>query len=523
MPLVIVALAVVLLLVMMTRFKINGFIALFVAALFVGVARGMSLPKIYDAIVSGVGDQLDELILILGFGAMLGKVLADSGAAQRIATSVVNVFGIGRVQLAMVLTATCIGITMFYEVGFVLLIPLVFTIVREYRLPLLWVGLPMSMTLSTMHSFLPPHPGPAAVTETFHASQGVTLLYGLPIAIVSAVLVCYVWPRLAYVKRINPSLPVSLITEREFDEEDLPGFATCMAIVVTPIALMAASAVAELGMGEDDKVREYLEFFGEAPIALLIALLLAVVLLGPNIARSTDDAESAAADATGPTAPADGTDAAGGTGPADAADGNGGGSGSGGGLSTGGGSSMSGGGSSAGGDRGMVTAPRTGVAVATRNRFEAAMASCNEAIKPIAMIIMVIGAGGAFKEVLVKSGIADYIADFTHGWDVSPLLLAWGIAALVRVAVGSASVAVVTAAGIVLPLVQNSGTSPELMVLAVTCGSIALSHVNDPGFWLFKQYLNLSVLDTIKIRTGYTSALALLGLVGVLLMNLAVG
>jgi len=507
MPLVIVALAVVLLLVMMTRFKINGFIALFVAALFVGVARGMSLPKIYDAIVSGVGDQLDELILILGFGAMLGKVLADSGAAQRIATSVVNVFGIGRVQLAMVLTATCIGITMFYEVGFVLLIPLVFTIVREYRLPLLWVGLPMSMTLSTMHSFLPPHPGPAAVTETFHASQGVTLLYGLPIAIVSAVLVCYVWPRLAYVKRINPSLPVSLITEREFDEEDLPGFGTCMAIVITPIVLMAASAVAELGMGEDDKVREYLEFFGEAPIALLIALLLAVVLLGPKIARTADGDESAAGESAADEV-------------ADPADG-GGSDGSGGG--SGGGSPASGGGSPGGGGGGTVTAPRTGVAVATRNRFEAAMASCNEAIKPIAMIIMVIGAGGAFKEVLVKSGIADYIADFTHGWNVSPLLLAWGIAALVRVAVGSASVAVVTAAGIVLPLVQNSGTSPELMVLAVTCGSIALSHVNDPGFWLFKQYLNLSVLDTIKIRTGYTTALALLGLVGVLLMNVAVG
>ncbi|MBO2446068.1 gluconate permease [Actinomadura barringtoniae] len=509
MPLVIVALAVVLLLVMMTRYKINGFIALFVAALFVGVARGMALPKIYDAIVSGVGDQLDELILILGFGAMLGKVLADSGAAQRIATSVVNVFGIGRVQLAMVLTATCIGITMFYEVGFVLLIPLVFTIVREYRLPLLWVGLPMSMTLSTMHSFLPPHPGPAAVTETFHASQGVTLLYGLPIAIVSAALVCFVWPRLAYVKRINPSLPVSLITEREFDEEDLPGFGTCMAIVITPIALMAASAVAELSLGEDDKVREYLEFFGEAPIALLIALLLAVVLLGPKIAQTTttDAGSTPAAGGSPRTGNGDDSPKPGDGGTAAAP-------------------KPGDGGTAAApkpGDGGTVTAPRSSVAAATRNRFEAAMASCNEAIKPIAMIIMVIGAGGAFKEVLVKSGIADYIADFTHGWNVSPLLLAWGIAALVRVAVGSASVAVVTAAGIVLPLVQNSGTSPELMVLAVTCGSIALSHVNDPGFWLFKQYLNLSVLDTIKIRTGYTTALAVLGLGGVLLMNVAVG
>jgi Gnt-I system high-affinity gluconate transporter len=463
MPLLIVALAVVLLLVMMTKFRINGFIALFLAALFVGLARGLSLPKIYDAIVTGVGDQLDELILILGFGAMLGKVLADSGAAQRIATSVVNVFGISRVQLAMVLTATCIGITMFYEVGFVLLIPLVFTIVREYRLPLLWVGLPMSMTLSTMHSFLPPHPGPAAVAGTFHASQGLTLLYGLTIAIVSAVIICYVWPRLAFVKRINPSVPLSLITRREFDEDDLPRFGTCIVIVVIPVVLMGVSAVAELSMGAGNKVLPYLEFFGEAPVALLIALLLAVVVLGPRIARTEETAD-------GPAEP---------------------------------------GGAVAG--------------VAERNRFQAAMDSCGEAVKPMAMIILVIGAGGAFKEVLVKAGIADYIADATRGWHISALILAWTIAVLLRIAVGSATVAVVTAAGIVLPLVQSSGTTPELMVLAVTCGSIAASHVNDPGFWLFKQYLNLSVLDAIKIRTTYTSALALLGLGGVLLMNTFVG
>ncbi|MEV5753900.1 gluconate:H+ symporter [Actinoallomurus sp. NPDC052308] len=476
MPLLLVALAVVLLLVMMTKFKINGFIALFIAALFVGLARGMSLPKIYDAIVSGVGDQLDELILILGFGAMLGKVLADSGAAQRIATSVVNAFGISRVQLAMVLTSTAIGITMFYEVGFVLLIPLVFTIVREYKLPLLWVGLPMSMTLSTMHSFLPPHPGPAAVTETFHAGQGTTLLYGLPIAIVSASVVCYVWPRLAYVKRINPRLPVALITERKFDEDDLPRFGTCLLIVLIPIVLMATSAVAELSMDSGSKALDYIGFFGKAPVALLIALLLAIALLGPKVGRPENTMKPD--DGGAATARPDGSG-------------------------------------------GIVTA--AGTAVAARSRFAAVMESCNEAIKPIAMIIMVIGAGGAFKEVLVKSGIAGYIADLTHGWNVSPLILAWGIAALVRVAVGSASVAVVTAAGIVLPLLHNSSTSPELMVLAVTCGSIAASHVNDPGFWLFKQYLNLSVLDTIKIRTGYTSALAVLGLGGVLLMNTIVG
>ena len=160
MPLVIVALAVALLLLLMTKFKLNGFIALIVVAILVGLVRGLSLSETYDAMLEGIGGQLDDLVLILGFGAMLGKVMADSGAAQRIATTMVDVFGISRVQLAMVLTAFAIGITMFYEVGFMLLIPIVFTIVRENKLPLLWVGLPMSIALSTMHSFLPPHPGP---------------------------------------------------------------------------------------------------------------------------------------------------------------------------------------------------------------------------------------------------------------------------------------------------------------------------------------------------------------------------
>ena len=466
MALLIVALAVVLLLVMMTRFKINGFIALFIAAVFVGVARGMPLDKIYDAILDGVGGQLDELILILGFGAMLGKILADSGAAQRIATTLVNTFGIGRVQLVMVLTATCIGITMFYEVGFVLLIPLVFTIVREYRLPLLWVGLPMSMTLSTMHSFLPPHPGPATVTDTFHASQGITLLYGLPIAIVSASIICYVWPRLPFVKRITPAVPVSLITERQFTEKDLPSFGACVGIVLSPVVLMAIAAGAELGMDDKNAALPYIQFFGEAPVALLIALLLAVVFLGPKIGHMSDE-----------------------QGPDDAAP-------------------------AAGG--GTTTAVRQG-------RFQAAMNSCAQAVKPMAMITMVIAGGGAFKEVLVASGIADYIGTITHGWTISPIILAWLIALLLRVAIGSATVTVVTAAGIVLPLVQGSGTAPELMVLAVTCGSIAASHVNDPGFWLFKEYLNLSVTETLKVRTTYTSALSVLGLGGVLAMSAIVG
>ena len=163
MPLVIVAVGVALLLLLMTRLKLNGFVALILVSIIVGLLQGEGLSDTYDSITSGIGGQLKELTMILGFGAMLGKILADSGAAQKIAMSMLRIFGISRVQLAMVLTSCAIGVTMFYEVAFVMLVPIAFTIVREAKLPLLWVGLPMSIALSTMHSFLPPHPGPTAV------------------------------------------------------------------------------------------------------------------------------------------------------------------------------------------------------------------------------------------------------------------------------------------------------------------------------------------------------------------------
>lgn len=515
MPLLIIAVAVGVLLLLMTKFRLNGFVALIIVALMVGLLQGMPLSDTYDSMLKGIGSQLDDLVLILGFGAMLGRLLADSGAAQQIATSMTGFFGIGRVQLAMVLSAFAIGITMFYEVGFVILVPLVFTIVRETRLPLLWVGLPMSIALSTMHSFLPPHPGPAAVAGTFDASMGLTLVYGLIIALPAAALIAFTWPRFGFVKRMNPSVPTGLITEDEFPERDLPSFGTCLFLVLVPIVLMGTLAVAEIFMSDENPALHVIEFFGEAPIALLISLLLAMAVLGDKIARGAKrrtlaaDAGPAAAQLTGAST------ATGSTGSVVPA-----------------GTDTTPAGPAAESSRsagrregpGAATAPaaaepRTSLA----ERATAVGKSCSEAIKPMAIIILVIGAGGAFKQVIVDSGVADYIKFLTDGWNVSPIILAWGIAALLRVALGSATVAVVTAAGVVLPLVAGSGVAPELMVLAVSCGSIFASHVNDPGFWLFKEFFNLSVVEAIKTRTSYTTVLSVLGLAGVLALHAVVG
>jgi Gnt-I system high-affinity gluconate transporter len=428
------------LLLLMTKFKLNGFISLIIVAILVGLAEGMPLADITSAMSDGIGGQLDDLILVLGFGAMLGMVMADSGAAQRIATTMLDKFGIKHVQLAMICAAICLGITMFFEVAFVLLVPLVFTIVRQTRLKLLWVGLPLAIALSTMHSFLPPHPGPTAVAGVFHASVGLTLLYGLFIAIPIGGAVALVWPRLPFIKRLDPAIPMGLVSEKHFEDRDMPSFSTSILVALLPVVLIGGAAAADMTMGKNSTARNVIDFVGSSPIALLISLLLAIWLVGLRVGRSLDEI----------------------------------------------------------------------------------MKSCADSMKAMAMIIVVIGAGGAFKEVLVQAGITDYINVLTSGWNVSPIILAWAIAAIMRIALGSATVAVVTAAGIALPLVTAGTVSPEIMVLAVTCGSVACSHVNDPGFWMYKEFLGLSVMDAIKTRTTYTTVLSILGLFGVLAVNAVV-
>jgi len=435
MPLVVVGISVLVLLFLMTKLKLNGLIALLLVAVGVALVQGIPAAEIGDVLGEGVGDQIGDTLLVVGLGAMLGRVMGDSGAAQRIAGRLVDAFGPRHVQIAMVITAMLIGVTMFYEVAFVIIVPVAFTIVRVTRKNLLWVGLPMSIALSTMHSFLPPHPGPTAVAATFDASVGHTLLYGLFFAVPIGAGIALVWPRLPFVRRMDPSIPQGLVTERVFEDDEMPGMGWSLFVALVPIVLIAGAAVADMAVDDDkNEVLHAVDFIGSAPVALLLTLCLAIWAFGPRIGRSLDEVS----------------------------------------------------------------------------------ASCVSAAKSMAMILLVIGAGGAYKGVLVEGGIADYIKDFTEGWDISPIILAWLIAAILRIALGSATVAVVTAAGVVAPLVAGSGVHPELMVLAVSCGSIAFSHVNDPGFWMFKEYFNLSVLDAIKARTTYTTVLAILGLGGVL-------
>ncbi|MGX1128314.1 Gnt-I system high-affinity gluconate transporter [Streptomyces glaucescens] len=437
MPLVVVGISVLVLLLLMTKLRLNGFAALLLVAVGVALVRGIPAAEIPDVLAEGIGGQIGDTMLTIGLGAMVGRVMGDSGAAQRIATRLLDVCGPRGVQVAMVLTAMLIGVTMFYEVAFVIIVPVAFTLVRVTRSNLLWVGLPMSIALSTMHSFLPPHPGPTAVAATFDASVGLTLFYGLFVAVPAGALVALVWPRLPFVRAMNPSLPKGLVSDRVFEDDEMPGTGWALAVALLPVVLIAGAAVTDMATSTGNEAVHAVEFLGSAPVALLLTLLVAIWAFGPRIGRSLAEVS----------------------------------------------------------------------------------ASCKGAAQAMAMILLVIGAGGAFKQVLVDGGISEYIKDATHGWSISPIILAWLVAAILRVALGSATVAVVTASGVVLPLVAGSGIHPEIMVLAVSCGSIAFSHVNDPGFWMFKEYFNLSVLDAIKARTTYTTVLAVLGLGGVLALE----
>ena len=437
MPFLSVAIGVALLLLLMIRFKLNGFIALILVALAVALLLGMPIDKVIASAEQGVGNTLGKLALIIGFGAMLGKLLADCGGAQRIASTLIEKSGRQYIQWAVVLTGFIVGFALFYEVGFVLLLPLVFTIAASARIPVLYIGVPMAAALSVTHGFLPPHPGPTAIALIFHADMGKTLLLGTIIAIPTVILAGPIFAR--FLKGIDKPVPQGLFNPRTFTEKEMPSFAVSVWTALVPVILMAVRALAEMLLPRSHALLVYAEFIGDPVMATLIAVLIAIFTFGLNRGRSIDEVMSSIADS----------------------------------------------------------------------------------VKIIAMILLIIGGGGAFMQVLVDSGVDRHIASIMHGSGVSPILLAWSIAAFLRVALGSATVAAITAGGIVAPLIATTGTSPELMVLAVGSGSLIFSHVNDPGFWMFKEYFNLSIMETVKSWSALETIISVCGLVGCLLLNMA--
>lgn len=436
MPLFIVILGILLLFILIAKFKLNAFITFIIVSLFVGIAEGMEPISVVDSIQKGIGNILGFLVIILGLGAMLGKLVADSGAAQRITTHLVEKFGKKNIQWAVVLTGFIVGIPMFYSVGFVILVPLVFTIAAATGLPLLYVGLPMLASLSVTHGYLPPHPAPTALASMFNADIGKTLLYGIIVAIPAIIVAGPIFSRT--LKNINATPLKEFLNPIILKEEEMPSMANSIISALLPVILIAIAALAQLLLPADFLLTKILVFMGNPAIAMLIAVLVAIYTLGLGRGKSMKEV----------------------------------------------------------------------------------MDSVGSAITGITMVLLIIAGSGALKQVLIDSGVSEYIGGILEQSSISPLILAWLIATVIRVCVGSATVAGLTAAGIVLPLVQGTGVSPELMVLAIGSGSLMLSHVNDSGFWLFKEYFNLSVNDTLKSWTVMETTVGVIGLVGVLIINM---
>ncbi len=435
MPLIIVLIGILILFLLIARLKLNAFIAFILVSLFVGIAEGMRPLSVVDSIQKGIGNTLGFLILILGLGAMLGKLVADSGAAQRITSDLVARFGRKNIQWALVFTGFIVGIPMFYSVGFVILVPLVFTVAASTGLPLLYVGIPMLASLSVTHGYLPPHPAPTAITVMFDADLGKTLVYGLVVAIPAIIVGGPLFART--VGHIPASPLKEFVNPRVLKDDEMPPMAISIFTALLPILLIGMATLTDLLVKGESTLKNVIGFIGNPVIAMLISVLVAIFTLGLNRGKK------------------------------------------------------------------MVEV----------------MQSVTESIKGITMVLLIIAGAGALKEVLVDSGVSAYIGGLLEGSSISPLLLAWLIATVIRVCVGSATVAGLTAAGIVLPLVSQPGVSPELMVLAIGSGSLMLSHVNDSGFWLFKEYFNLSVKDTLRTWTVMETTVGVMGLLGVMILN----
>lgn len=435
MQIAIVLTGILVLVLLIAYFKLNTFISFVIVSLGLGFAFGLPVEDVTGAIKRGIGATLGFLVIILGFGAMLGKLVADSGAAQRIADTLIDIFPKRYVQWAVVITGFIVGIPLFYSVGFVIMLPLVFMVAARTKLPMLFIGLPMLSALSVTHGYLPPHPAPTALVESFGADIGKTLLYGLIVAVPAIILGGPVFAQT--LKKYNPKPLKSLFSDKRFTEEEMPSLATSVLTALLPVILLAGSAILKIFVAPDSSIMPVVNFIGDPIIAMVITILVAIYTLG----------------------------------------------------------------------------------IGRNKTMQQVSTSLMEAVKDIAMILLIIAGAGALKEILVVSEVSNYIGELLKDVAISPLILAWGIASIIRFCVGSATVAGLTSAGILAPLIPLTGADPNLMVLATGAGSLMFSHVNDSGFWLFKEYFNMTVYETLKTWSVMEMIVSVSGLIGVLILS----
>lgn len=438
--LLVAALGVALVVLLITWVKIPAFIALAAGSFFVGLGARMPLADIPRAFQQGVGDTLGFIAMVVGLGTIIGKLLAESGGAVVVSRVLVGALGEKRLDWAMLLSGFLIGLPVFFQVGLVLLAPVLFTAIRQTGTPMLRLGIPLIAGLSVSHGLVPPHPGPLAAIERLGADTGRTLFYsliiGLPVAMAAGPMFGRFISRRVQVDvgGLADQLSTAVAAPRT------PSLAVTLMTILMPVLLMLLAALAQATLA-DGPLRQWLTFVGSPLVAMLLAALLALYTFG----------------------------------------------------------------TACGFDRGRLL------------RF------AEESVPPIAGVLLVVGAGGGFGRVLDAAGVDTAIAQSMSGMQLSPMVLGWVVAALLRVSVGSATVATVTAASIMAPIATAMpGTNKDLLVIAIGAGSLIASHVNDGGFWLVKEYFNMSIAQTVSTWTVLETIVSVLGLAGVILLGLIV-
>ncbi|WP_424889511.1 gluconate:H+ symporter [Streptomyces sp. XH2] len=435
---VLVGIAVIVLLI--TRLKLHAFLSLTIGSLVLGAAAGAPMDKTIASFTAGLGATVSGVGVLIALGAILGKLLADSGGADQIVDTILAKAGPRSMPWAIVLIAGVIGLPLFFEVGIVLLIPVVLLVAKRGNHSLMRIGIPALAGLSVMHGLVPPHPGPLAAIDAIGANLGVTLALGVLIAVPTAVVAGPLFSRVA-ARWVDIAPPEKLIPQRPSAElERRPGFGVTVATVMLPVVLMLAKALVDIVVDDPkDHVQRVTDVVGSPLIALLAAVLVGLFTLGRAAGFGRDRLAG----------------------------------------------------------------------------------TVEKSLAPIAGILLIVGAGGGFKQTLIDVGVGRMILDFSKGWSISALLLAWLIAVGIRLATGSATVATISAAGLVAPLAEGmSTTHTALLVLAVGAGSLFFSHVNDAGFWMVKEYFGMDVGQTIKTWSLMETVISVVSLVLVLLLSL---
>ena len=414
--------------------RMHAFLALFITSMALGLAAGMEPLKLIKSMQSGVGDAMSFIAIVIGFGAMIGRFVEHSGGGRVLADWLLDKFGRDRGQWAVLTAAFLVGLPVFFEVGFIILAPLVWNLARESKRSLLVFGMPLAAAMTILHSLVPPHPAPSVAAQLLGADIGRTILYGIMLSIPLMVLGGIVYGGWI-AKRIFPPLPALADLPVAGDTHGSPpGVLTVIVLLILPVLLIFAATIA--GMLKSPGKAAY-EFVGHPFTALLIATLSAMLFLGTRRGLNREQVTKLATDSLG----------------------------------------------------------------------------------PVATLLLIIAGGGAFKQVIVDCGVAPYAGGLLASSHISPLLVCFITAAGMRAAQGSATVAIVTAAGILAPLMkQFSGYSPEILVLAVCCGGSSLGHVNDAGFWLVKEYLGMTVGETLRT---WTVMKIIIGVTGICVLLLA--